>query len=105
MTDRNITAEQNSYPAQTGTWTLTAPDGRQWTGDSPIKCASKERNERIPAEVQLSRIAEAIEDSRRELFEKWARKNGMDDLRRDGDGYFYTGARQAWLAWCEALRS
>jgi hypothetical protein len=28
------------------------------------------------------------------------------NLRRDDQdgGYFYTGAREAWQAWCEALR-
>lgn len=47
---------QNEYPLQKGTWTLIAPDGAQWTGDSPMRCLRNEMNARIPASVQLARI-------------------------------------------------
>ena len=30
------------YPAQKGTWTLIAPDGTRFTGESPIKCCLSE---------------------------------------------------------------
>lgn len=46
----------NKYPHQAGTWTMIAPDGRQWTGDSPLRCASAEARSRIPPEVALDRI-------------------------------------------------
>lgn len=39
-----------------GTWTLTAPDGRQWQADSPLRAVSLEQRERIPAEVALARV-------------------------------------------------
>lgn len=39
-----------------GTWTLTAPDGRAWQGDSPLRCAGIEQRERVPASVAMERI-------------------------------------------------
>lgn len=45
---------------QHGTWTLTAPDGRTWTGETPLRCVVQEQNERIPASVQLANIQAAL---------------------------------------------
>lgn len=46
-----------------GTWTLTAPDGRTWQADSPLRVVAVESRERIPATVALERIyAAASED-------------------------------------------
>lgn len=45
-----------------GTWTLTAPDGRQWQADSPLLVVSKEQRERIPADVALIRIMGAVNE-------------------------------------------
>lgn len=39
-----------------GVWTLTAPDGRTWTGNSPLHCCGQEVHERVPANVRLARI-------------------------------------------------
>lgn len=39
-----------------GTWTLTAPDGRTWQADSPLRCVSLEQRERVPADVALARV-------------------------------------------------
>jgi hypothetical protein len=47
--------------AQTGTWTLTAPDGRQWVGASPLKAAAVELRERVPINVAIERINDALE--------------------------------------------
>jgi len=47
-------------------WTLTAPDGRQWHGDSGLRCAAAEQRERIPADVALKRIFEGADESERE---------------------------------------
>jgi hypothetical protein len=72
------TADQRglgAYAAQQGTWTLTAPDGRQWTGQSPLNVVSIERNERVPASVQVARI--------RHEADKWV--EGIIELKRDGD--------------------
>lgn len=41
---------------QQGTWTLTAPDGRQWQADSPLRTVSLEQRERVPADVALGRV-------------------------------------------------
>lgn len=41
-----------------GTWTLTAPDGRTWQADSPLRCVSVEQRERVPADVALARVVE-----------------------------------------------
>lgn len=39
-----------------GTWTLTAPDGRQWQAGSPLRTVSLEQRERVPADVALGRV-------------------------------------------------
>ena len=47
---------------QFGTWTLTAPDGRTWKADSPLRCVSIEMRERVPAHVAMARIWAAIDE-------------------------------------------
>ena len=42
-----------------GTWTLIAPDGRKWEGDSPLRVVGLESRERVPAEVSLARMMAA----------------------------------------------
>lgn len=42
-----------------GVWKLTRPDGRVYEADSPLRCVAAERDERIPADVQLARILAA----------------------------------------------
>lgn len=49
---------QTPKPAQ-GTWTLTAPDGRTWQADHPLKCCAMEQRERVPPDVALARIKAA----------------------------------------------
>jgi hypothetical protein len=39
-----------------GTWTLTAPDGRTWQADSPLRACSAEQRERVPPAVALARV-------------------------------------------------
>jgi hypothetical protein len=39
-----------------GTWTLTAPDGRTWQADSPLRACSAEQRERVPPDVALARV-------------------------------------------------
>lgn len=39
-----------------GMWTLIGPDGRQWTGDSPIRAARAEQSDRVPDSVAVKRI-------------------------------------------------
>ena len=43
----------------TGTWTLTAPDGRIWQAETPLRCCGLEQRARVPAEVAIARILEA----------------------------------------------
>ncbi|MFH1999801.1 MAG: hypothetical protein ABIK28_08975 [Planctomycetota bacterium] len=45
----------------TGKWTLTGPDGRAWSSDSPLHCCHLEQKERVPAHVALKRILHALE--------------------------------------------
>lgn len=50
------------------TWTLRAPDGREWHGATKLKCMAAETNDRVPASVQLERIyAAAFVDDDEEL--------------------------------------
>lgn len=39
-----------------GTWTLTAPDGRTWLAESPLRACGMEQRERVPPEVGLARV-------------------------------------------------
>ncbi len=48
---------------QAGTWTLTAPDGRKWTADSPLRVVAQESRERIPASVALERVLTAAAET------------------------------------------
>jgi hypothetical protein len=52
-----------------GTWTLTAPDGRTWRADSPLRAAAMESRERIPAHVALARIQAACDEVDDPLFD------------------------------------
>lgn len=51
--------------AATGTWTLTAPDGTQWTGDSPLRAVAAERDSRVPAGVQAHRVMAMLNEMER----------------------------------------
>lgn len=53
-------ADTATPKAQSGTWTLVAPDGRQWKGESPLKVTGAEMRERVPAEVGLARILREV---------------------------------------------
>ena len=44
---------------QGGMWTLTAPDGRTYQADSPLRCCGLEQRERVPADVAMARILRA----------------------------------------------
>ena len=45
-----------------GTWMLTAPDGRTWQADGPMRCVSVEQRERVPANVALARVLAAASE-------------------------------------------
>jgi len=59
-------AEQPTPQPMAGQWTLTAPDGRSWKADSPIRCMHAEMNERIPPLLALARIRRALLDEGKE---------------------------------------
>ena len=59
--------KHGEYQPQEGTWTLMAPDGRQWQASSGMLAAAKEQSERIPVEVMLARILEPLESDKDEL--------------------------------------
>lgn len=52
-----------------GTWTLTAPDGRTWQAESPIRCVALESRERVPAEVRLQRIYAICDETPDPLYD------------------------------------
>ena len=76
--------------AQKGTWTLIAPDGRQWQAENPIKVVAVEQRERIPAIVATKRIIRAIyedelpEDITDEEYDLWFENSFIDGVRRHG---------------------
>lgn len=45
-----------------GDWHLLAPDGRQFTGETPLKAVRAEMDSRIPPSVQLARVLAAAEE-------------------------------------------
>lgn len=56
-------ARYESYDeSSSGTWTLIAPDGRQWQGQTPLAALSAEQSERIPADVALGRVLSAADE-------------------------------------------
>ena len=57
---KKLAATPNPLP-QVGTWTLIAPDGRQWAADSPLRCITDEIESRVPPLVQLARIRCGVE--------------------------------------------
>lgn len=65
MTSQNTQSldERETPKPQAGEWTLTAPDGRTWKADSPLKTAGYEQRERVPAEVAVERIFAACENA------------------------------------------
>jgi hypothetical protein len=62
-------AASETPKAQEGTWTLTAPDGRIFTAQSPIQCCAAESNQRIPPAVALARIARGLDEDEQEKSE------------------------------------
>lgn len=58
-----MSADTETPRWQAGTWTLTAPDGRTWQADSPLKCCGAEQRERVPPEVALARIFKACDEA------------------------------------------
>ncbi len=57
------TPANNATPKwQEGIWTLTAPDGRTWKADSPLKAVSMEMRERVPPHIAIARIVAATAD-------------------------------------------
>jgi len=44
-------------------WTLTAPDGRTWIAESPMRACSKEQRERVPPDVALARIFSMLDET------------------------------------------
>ena len=55
-------ADEPTPPPLAGKWTLTAPDGRTWTADSPMRCVSVEMNDRVQPLVALARIRRSLMD-------------------------------------------
>jgi hypothetical protein len=54
-----MNAETPTPKPQAGIWTLTAPDGRTWTAETPLRACGNELKDRVPADVALARIFRA----------------------------------------------
>ena len=75
------------YPVEQGTWTLISPSCKIWEASSPLRCLAAEANERIPANVQLQRIKEAMEpteDERTLSAQRTALLALAERIRREG---------------------
>jgi len=54
--EAELLADTPTPKPQEGLWTLTAPDGRTYQADSPLRCCGLEQRERVPADVAMARI-------------------------------------------------
>lgn len=70
---------------QTGTWMLTAPDGRTWEAASPLHCCSAEMRERVPANVALARILNTAKLSPEEASDESLLQMSLDALEHHLD--------------------
>lgn len=60
---RDIALEsEGKFKPQEGVWTLVAPDGTRWSGNSPMQALKAERDARIPVTVQLARVLSVADD-------------------------------------------
>jgi hypothetical protein len=66
-----------------GTWVLVAPNGREYTGLSPIQALRAEQEERVPADVALANVLAANEPDfaeRHVRLSKFYQATNTDDL-------------------------
>lgn len=77
--------------AMEGTWTLTAPDGRQFQAPSPLHCVRAEMDERVPPSEQLARVLAAASEpdfaERHLRLAEFYRASNTDDLIDKLDGH------------------
>lgn len=60
LEELRVKARRGEFGPQPGQWTLTRPDGKQFTGKDAFACLRAEADDRIPADVGLARIALGI---------------------------------------------
>ena len=49
-----------NYEPQKGIWTLTAPDGTEYKGKTPLKAVGQEQDKRVPAGLAIKRLKAAL---------------------------------------------
>lgn len=82
-----------------GTWTLTAPDGRTWQAESPLRVVAMESRERVPAEVALARINAAIAETSDPCYD------ALKKIVRTPAMPFPDPGAHSWRAFYEAVHS
>jgi hypothetical protein len=60
--DGELLSDTPTPKPQAGLWTLTAPDGRTYQADSPLRCCGLEQRQRVPADVAMARILRAASE-------------------------------------------
>ena len=94
---------EGKFRHQPGAWLLTAPDGTQWKGDSPMAVLKLERDSRIPASVQLARVLSMANEPEpldratvQALMVMWG--DADEHGRRIGQGNkVHNDAQESWL--------
>jgi hypothetical protein len=56
--------ESSGTPAvsPSGSWTITAPDGRQWTGESPVRAAAMAQRDTIDPVLAMQRVQAMLDE-------------------------------------------
>jgi hypothetical protein len=107
-------ADEPTPDPQAGTWTLTAPDGRTWQADAPMRCLAAEIRTRVPAHVALGRIARSMEEDLAETQRSSHtagsdEKEGVIQLAADEDRFdaisYETGHVDGWNEAIDACRA
>lgn len=73
----------NTPEPMEGTWVLVAPNGREYTGLSPMQALRAEQAERVPADVALENVLAANEPDfaeRHVRLSKFYQAANTDDL-------------------------
>jgi hypothetical protein len=83
---QGITAEHETEESLAGAqsnWTVTGPDGRQWTGESPVRACAAAQRDTIDPVLAMKRINAVVDEENaiRDAELEAAREEGRQEVR------------------------